>query len=396
MFFIGIDIAKHSHEAIVIDEDGKVLQKSFNFKNSCTGYNLLLERVHQITRNRTQLVFGMESTSHYWLALYTRLKKDGYTVYVINPLQSDALRNLYIRQNKTDSKDSLIIADVIRFGRFSETLVPQETQAALRELCRNRFYMVDVVSDLKRKVIAILDQVFPEYSSLFSSVFVQSGMEILSKYPTPEKICRVKLETLTRIFLKYSNGYFGKAKAMELKAAAKTSFGVSDTNNVYSDLIINYIEMIRSTQAKIEILDNKIKELMDTLDSPITSITGIGVILGATIISEIGDISRFRSSDKLAAFAGIDPTVKQSGNFTSAHNRMSKRGSPYLRRAIWMACTCAWQHDPMFHAYYDKKTAEGLRYMNIMGHLTKKMTAVIFAVLRDNKPYVPHIVSASG
>jgi transposase len=217
-------------------------------------------------------------------------------------------------------------------------------------------------------------------------------MEVLFKYPTPEKICRVNLETLTKIFLKHSNGYFGKAKAMELKAAAKTSFGVADTNGVYSDLIRNYIEMIRSTQAKIGVLDQKIKELMDSLASPITSITGIGVTLGAMILSEIGDISRFRSSDKLAAFAGIDPTVKQSGNFASTQNRMSKRGSPYLRRAIWMACTCAWQHDPMFHAYYDKKAGEGLRYMNIMGHLTKKMTAVIFAVLRDNKAYVPHLV----
>lgn len=396
MFFIGIDIAKRAHEAIVIDADGKVLQKSFSFKNSCAGYNLLLEHVRQITQNRAQLLFGMESTAHYWLALYTRLKKDGYTVHVINPLQSDALRNLYIRQNKTDSKDSLIIADVIRFGRFSETLVPQETQVALRELCRNRFYMVDSVSDLKRKVVALLDQVFPEFGSLFSSVFVLSAMEVLSKYPTPEKICRVNLETLTKIFLKHSNGYFGKAKAMELKVAAKTSFGVADINGVYSDLIRNYIETIRSSKAKVEAFDLKIKEIMDALDSPITSITGIGVTLGATILSEIGNISRFRSSDKLVAYAGIDPTVKQSGNFASTQNHMSKRGSPYLRRAIWMACTVAWRYDPMFRAYYDKKSSEGLRYMNIIGHLTKKMTAVIFAVLRDNKPYIPHFTPITG
>jgi len=193
--------------------------------------------------------------------------------------------------------------------------VPQEMQVALRELCRNRFYMVDAVSDLKRKVIALLDQVFPEFGSFFSNVFVMSGMALLSKYPTPDKLRRANLDTLTSLLLKHSNGYFGKAKAMEIKAAVKTSFGVTDTNGVYSDLIINYIDMIRSSQSKIDMIEHKIKAIMDSIASPITSITGIGMILGATIISEIGDISRFRSAEKLAAFAGIDPTVKQSGNY---------------------------------------------------------------------------------
>ena len=387
MFFIGIDIAKFSHEAVVINSDGQIIQHSFNFKNSCSGYNQLLEKVRKITKDKKQLVFGMESTGHYWLALYTRLKKDGYTTFVINPLQSDALRNLDIRQSKTDSKDSLIIADVIRFGRFSETAVPHETQFALRELCRNRFFFVDAMSDMKRKVTALLDQIFPEYSSLFNDIFGQASSAVLLKYQTPEKLAHANLTSLTNMLLTYSNGYFGKAKAMELKSAAKNSFGISDPNNIFSDLIVNYMQTIEVMQEKIKLIEQKIKGIMDTLNSPITSIPGIGLILGATIISEIGDISRFSSADKLAAFAGLDPSVKQSGNFTSSRNHMSKRGSPYLRRAIWMASTIAYHSDPMFHAYYDKKSAEGLRYMNIIGHMTKKMSSVIFAVLRDNKAY---------
>lgn len=389
MFIIGIDIAKSTHEAVIIDGDGQIVQKAFRFQNSCSGYNQLLEKVRKFTTHRNQLVFAMESTSHYWLALYTRLKKEGYQVHVINPLQSDALRGLYIRQAKTDSRDSFIIAEVIRFGRFSETKVPQEKLHALRELCRNRFYMMDTVSDLKRKVIALLDQVFPEYNRIFSDTFGVASKEILLKYPTPQILCRIRVSTLTSLLLKHSNGRFGQAKAVEVIELAKATFGVSDDCEVYADLIRGYIKQIKFTLEQVEILDGKIAVLMEDFQTQITSICGIGPILAAVILSEIGDISRFKSADKLAAFAGIDPTVKQSGDFVGYKNHMSKRGSPYLRRALWMASTCAVQHDPMFRAYYEKKAAEGMKYMKIIGHVTKKMANVIFAVLRDNKPYQP-------
>lgn len=389
MFYIGIDIAKRTHEAIIIDDQGKVVQRSFRFQNSCSGFNLLMERVRNITNQRPEVMFGMESTSHYWLALYTRLKKEGYQVHVMNPIQSDALRGLYIRQTKTDSRDSFIIAEVLRFGRYSSSKVPQDKMFALRELCRNRFYLVDSVSDLKRKVTALVDQIFPEYETLFSGLFVQSSVEILSKYPTPEKIGKAHLKTLTELLKKASNGRFGQAKAMQIKDAAKTSFGVADACGVYSRLITCFMEQIRFTQQSIDALDEKIQAILDTLDSPITSISGIGSVLGATILSEIGDISRFSSADKLAAFAGIDPTVKQSGDFVGVKNHMSKRGTPYLRRALWLASTTAAHFDPMFKAYYEKKSAEGMRYMKIMGHVTKKMATVIFAILRDNKTYRP-------
>jgi len=212
MFFVGIDIAKRSHEAVITDSEGKIVQKSFKFANSCAGYNKLLECIRRFTTHRNQIVFGMEATGHYWLALYTRLTKEGYQVHVINPLQSDALRNLYIRQNKTDAHDAFLIAEVIRFGRFSETKVPQEKAFAFRELCRNRFYMVDTVSDIKRKVSALLDQVFPEYSKIFSRVFIACSIEILSKYATPENISKARLDILSSLIIRSSNGYFGKAK----------------------------------------------------------------------------------------------------------------------------------------------------------------------------------------
>lgn len=388
-FIVGIDVAKRNHEAVIMDEEGMVVQKSFPFPNSCAGYNRLLEFVRRVTRDRAAVSFGMESTGHYWLPLYTRLTKEGYRVHVINPIQSDALRGMYIRQTKTDSRDSFIIADVIRFGRFSETTVSQEKLQALRELCRNRFFMVDSVSDVKRKLTALIDQCFPEYEAMFSNLFVETSVAVLAKYPTPEKLSHANLTALTSVLQNASGGRFGQGKALELRETAKSSFGVPDSCGCYASLIGCYIKQIRFMKQQVDEITAEIVRLLEETSPVITSIPGIGPILGAVILSEIGDISRFKSAEKLAAFAGIDPTVNQSGDFVGTRNHMSKRGSPYLRRALWIASTVAVMRDPMFRAYYEKKSAEGMRYMKIIGHVTKKMACVIFAVLRDNKTYTP-------
>ena len=170
MFIVGVDIAKRSHEAIVIDNTGNVVKKAFNFKNDLTGFSKLISELNCICSQPENFIVGMESTAHYWLALYSHLRKAGYTVHVLNPIQSNALRGMYIRQVKNDEHDSFIIADVIRFGRYTEGGMPPSELYELRELCRARSFIVDMTADLKRKVIALLDQVFPEYEPVFSLI----------------------------------------------------------------------------------------------------------------------------------------------------------------------------------------------------------------------------------
>lgn len=394
MFIVGIDIAKRSHEAVIVTEDGQTVRKAFNFRNNCTGYNLLMEQVRKLTKVKSQIVFAMESTAHYWLALYARLLKDGYTVMVLNPIQSHSLRELYIRKTKTDAKDSIIIADLVRFGRCKASNVPQDKILALRELCRSRAYLIDTAADLKRKLIALLDRIFPEYESLFDSIFGKASVAVLRKYPTPQKVKNAHLEKLTEILWESSGGRFGEWKARQLKEAAYNSFGIEDSCGVYSALLEMFLEQILSLTEQADSIEKQIASLLKEFNSHLTSIPGVGTVLAAAILSEIGDISRFSSADKLLAYAGLDPSVKQSGEFKSSQNRMSKRGSPYLRRAIWLASTVAVQCDPMFRAYYEKKRSEGLHYMNVIGHVSRKMTAVIFAVLRDGQPYQPVLPNA--
>ena len=380
MFIVGIDVAKRNHEVSIITSEGQTVHRAFSIRNNCTGYNHMMEKVKKLTNIKCQIVFAMESTAHYWLALYTRLKKDGYTVVVLNPIQTSAMREMFIRKTKTDAKDSFVIAELIRFGRYAESNVAQDKLLALKELCRNRFYLVDMASDLKRKITALIDRVFPEYETQFDSIFCKSSVAVLKKYPTPQKISNAHLSKLTEILWNSSNGHFGEWKAQELKALARNSFGIDDCEGAYSMLIGLMLDQIQALTEKTDELEKKIAALLKELDSTITSIPGVGPV---------------RSADKLAAYIGVDPSINQSGEFTAQHVHMSKRGSPYLRRAVWMASLIAVQHDPMFRAYYEKKAAEGLKYMNIIGHVTKKMTAVIFAIMRDNKIYEPVLPSAA-
>ena len=391
MLFVGIDIAKRNHEASVIAQDGSVVRKAMRFANSQAGYNKFMDMVRSL---KEPVVFGMEATGHYWLTLYTHLRNDGFTVHVINPIQSDALRGMYIRKTKTDSVDSVIIADVIRFGRYCETSVEPGDLQAMRELCRQRFYIIDMASDLKRKVIALLDQVFPEYEKLFSDTFGVSSMELLSQYTTPEEMLSVSSQQLAEVLEKASRGRLGAEKAVEIQNAARNSFGIVMASCSFSLIIRQYIEQIRSLESSVDIFDTEIARLLSGFDTQLTTITGIGPTLAAVILSEIGgDIRRFSSSAKLAAYAGVDPTVKQSGDFSGTRMKMSKRGSPYLRRAIWLASTVAAFKDPAIHALYERKRAEGKDHMTVIGHICRKMISIIFAVLRDNTPYVPAAIS---
>ena len=250
---------------------------------------------------------------------------------------------------------------------------------------------MDSVSDIKRKVIALLDQVFPEYESLFTDTFGKASLELLSEYTTPEEILNVDTDKLIETISIASRGRFGFDKATEIQNAARNSFGILLATDTIALLIRQYIEQIRFVEKQISILDEEIARLLSAFETQLTSITGVGPTLAAVILSEIGDVKRFNSAAKLAAFAGVDPTMKQSGDFTGSRNRMSKRGSPYLRRALWLAATVASFKDPSISAFYQRKRSEGKSHMTTLGHVVRKMVNIIFAVLRDNSPYSPTV-----
>ena len=389
MIIVGIDVAKNKHDAIIIDAKGDALTKSFRIPNSHKGAETLINKIKSINTDNLPVVIGMEATGHYWLPLYSRLMQEGFEINVINPIQSDSFRNMYIRQSKNDSIDAFIIAEVIRFGRFTTTSLAEEDMLALRNLSRFRLFQVDTVADLKRKTISLLDQVFPEYARLFSDTFGKSSLELLSSSCTPEEILAMDTEELISILNSASKGRLGSDKANEIKSAAHESFGIKLALDSFSFEIKQLIEQIKFIEKQIIELEKQIQALLEKFDTPIQTLPGVGTVLGAIILSEIGDISRFKDASKLVAFTGIDPSIKQSGEFVGTHNKMSKRGSPYLRRAIFLAAQVAAFNDPVLSAYYQKKRSEGKHHYTAIGAVARKLLYITFAVLTRNQPYTP-------
>ena len=270
-----------------------------------------------------------------------------------------------------------------------ETRLADEDLFSLRTLTRFRSYLVESISDLKRKVVCILDQVFPEYQSIFSDIFGKTSKEILLQFSSPIDFETVSSETLSELLARLSRQKIGVEKAEQLKAAASHSFGITFAKNSFCFQLKALLEQISFIEDQVKETETEIAQLMQQLESPITTITGIGNITGAAILSEIGDISKFNSPKKLVAFAGIDASVSQSGEFEATHNVMSKRGSPYLRKAIFQAALVAAFKDPVLSAFYQKKKAEGKHHLTCIGAVSRKLCYSIYAVLKSGKPYVP-------
>ena len=273
-----------------------------------------------------------------------------------------------------------------------ETRLADEDLFSLRTLTRFRTYLVESISDLKRKVACVLEQVFPEYQSIFSDIFGKTSKESLLQFfqfSSPIEFELVSSQTLAGLLAKLSRKQVDSAKAAQLKAAASCSFGVTFAKSSFTFQLKALIEQISFIEKQVKETETEIAGIMEKLDSPITTITGIGNVTGAAIISEIGDISKFDSPRKLVAFAGLDATVTQSGEFEAAHNVMSKRGSPYLRKAIFQAALVAAFKDLVLSAYYQKKRAEGKHHLTCIGAVARKMCNIIYAVVKNNQPYVP-------
>ena len=388
MYIVGIDIGKNHHEASIVSPEGKQIGRSLRFATTHKGADSLMSFIFKNIGN-SPCVFGMEATGHYWYPIYSFLKAKGYTLYVINPIQSDSLRKMYIRQTKNDSIDSFLIAEVIRFGQFGTTSMADENILAMRQLCRYRDSVISSRTEIKLRIGTIMEQIFPEYEKQFSSLWVSTSMGILEKYLTPENIENAPIDELFEIIKDKSHNRLTRAKAISIKEAAADTFGIKIAQDAFSFQLKQLIDRMNFLDKQIEALDCQILEYYEKFDCYLHTIPGIGMIAAATILAEIGDINRFKSSSALVAFAGIDPTVRQSGEFSSTHNHMSKRGSPYLRHAIFLAATTCSFHNSPLNAYYKKKRDQGKHHLTATGAVARKLTTVIYAVLRDSKPYEP-------
>jgi transposase len=384
MYYCGIDVAKRKHSAMVLDEKAETIQQNFTFKNSREGFDKLLSLLKPFSG---ELVVALEATGHYWLSLYECLSTANYPVVVLNPLQVHAYQRSGIRKRKNDRIDAFWIADYARVANQKATVKQAPELMQLRELTRFRFRLTENIGNCKRKLLTVLDRVFPEYETLFSSVFLTTSKELLAKAITAQEFADFDLQELTELLSRASRGRFGQDKAEAIVEKARHSIGISAFANSARVQVQCLLAQLNLLEAQCQEIDQEIETLMEQLPQHITSIPGVGAVTGAAILGEIGDINRFDSPEKLVAYAGIDATVYQSGNFEAAETHMSKRGSPFLRVALWQAASMAALYDPQLKDYYQKKKAEGKHHGTVVGAVSRKLLSRIFIILKENRPY---------
>ena len=400
MITVGIDIGKYKHEASVMNDRGKFITPSIKFTNTQEGANHLLGSIRslQAKSKEKQIRIALEATGHYWINLYDWLSQyRDLKLIVLNPLQSKALRNLNIRGIKTDEVDAKSIARVVYLEAQQEQPKAQEIYATIRHLSRFRILLTQQISEAKRQIIVLLDRIFPEFNSFFVRTFGKVGKELLKNYTTPEEVASLSITKLTNIVHKYSNGRIrkeeAKVKAKEIHNKAQNSFGTNFAQDTFSfqiKLFLKQIELLEEQRKSVEQeLKEKTKELKEV--QLINTIPGISDILASTILGEIGSIQRFPKAQKLVAYAGLDTKVVQSGEFEGTRTKLSKRGSPYLRWALYQAAGVARVHDQALKTMFERKKKQGKHYGIAVSAVAHKLTHIIYSVLKNQKPYQCHL-----
>ena len=381
MIYVGIDIAKLNHFAAAISSDGEILIEPFKFTNDYDGFYLLLSKLAPLDQN--SIIIGLESTAHYGDNLVRFLISKDFKVCVLNPIQTSSMRKNNVRKTKTDKVDTFVIAktlmmqDSLRFMTLDDL-----DYIELKELGRFRQKLVKQRTRLKIQLTSYVDQVFPELQYFFKSGLHQNSVyALLKEAPTPTAIASMHMTHLAHLLEVASHGHFGKEKARELRVLAQKSVGVNDSS--LSIQITHTIEQIELLDSQLFHTELEMANLVTCLHSVIMTIPGISFINGGMILGEIGDIHRFSEPKKLLAFAGLDPSVHQSGNFQAQRTRMSKRGSRVLRYALINAAHNVVKNNATFKAYYDAKRAEGRTHYNALGHCAGKLVRVIWKMLTD-------------
>ena len=391
MVCVGIDVAKDKHDCFILSSEGEVLADVFTVANNREGFETLLQRIRSCTHPSDKIKVGLEATGHYSYNILGFLLDNGLTTYVINPLLTNLFRkSTSLRRTKTDRIDARTIASMLMsdvdLKSYTDTAYHNEE---LKSLTRYRFDKVSERAKLKQSVSRLVNILFPELETLVPSLHMASVYAILSEFPGAKQIAGAHLTHFKAVLSDASKGRYDRQKAVEIREAARSSIG--SAMPAKSLELQHTIRLIRELDKEINEIEAAIKLIIDEMAPPILTIPGISYRMGAMILAEIGDFSRFDSPDKLLAYAGLSPSTYQSGklNAAGAYSHMEKRGSRYLRYALFNAAKFVCHWDPSFAAYLAKKRAEGKHYNVAISHVAKKLVRLIFALQTSGKTFQP-------
>ena len=390
MIYVGIDVAKDKHDCFITNSDGEVLFKSFTISNNRDGFETLFQKIESVSDDLNKVKVGLEAPGHYSYNLLGFLLDKGLTTFVINPLHTNLYRkSLSLRKTKTDKVDSRTIATMMmsdmNLKSYSDTSYHNEE---LKSLTRYRFDKVKERAKLKSSLSRLVCILFPELEKLVPTLHMASVYALLSEFPCADAVANAHLTRLSNLLSESSKGRYGKDTAVMFRDAARSSIG--SYMPAKSLELKHTIKLIRELTVEIDEIEAAIKRIMDEeIQSPILTIPGISYRMGAMIVAEIGDFNRFDSPDKILAYAGMSPSTYQSGQLDNCYAHMEKRGSRYLRYALYNATKYVCHWDKSFGTYLAKKRAEGKHYNVALSHATKKLVRTIYAMEKSGKAYLP-------
>ena len=392
MFYLGIDVGKFTHSLCLIDEADH--HDIWQINNDKLGFESLRRKLVALNLlSGSKLLVGMEATGHYFLNIYDFLLQLGLLteqIALLNPLQVKSFRNTNLRGAKSDNVDAERIAILLQFGNFDRCNVSTDHIMNLRELTRLKSDLTANLGNLKRKMIAVVDRIFPEFAKIFANKFGLTVVALLTDYQTPEEFAALSLDELTTLIKSLSKRGVNPDKIQRLHEAAKNSIGISFGREGFKIELSILLIQLKSLEKQINFLDDKIAEMINEFNSPLFTIPGIGKTTGAAILAEIGDINHFASAIKLIAFAGLDPKLKSSGTY-QGRTPISKRGSKYLRSALWYSAMVLCRVDEKFRNQYQDRRKLGKSHRYAVTAAANKLTKIVYHVLKNDCIYDPNL-----
>jgi transposase len=391
MIYVGIDIGKPRHCAAAIDEQGQIVLKPIVVMQDSAGLEALDQRLRALG-GRAEVRIAVEASGHYWKLLWQFLLERGWRVEVLNPVLSAATARRHLRGRKSDADDAIFIAKTLRDGGFHPLVVGDVQTEQIKTLCRQRSWTVSLLCNAKRRLVGVLDRVFPEFAAQFGNPFGRAALALLKTAPNAKRCAALHLKRLTHLLCAESQNYFGADKARSLRTVARKSLAAKYDDEALASSVRLLVAQIEFLQAQVAQLDAEIAGQFDALDHPIKTIPGIGRVTAPVIIAEIGDINRFvgpRGAHRILAYAGLEPRVRESGQW-KGRPKMSKRGSPILRTALFQAASMVRMHHPFFAAIYDRHRKDKQKHHSTaISHVARKLVEIIYAVCKSNQPFDP-------
>ena len=393
MLFVGIDVSKDYSSGQGLDPEGKKLFY-LEFGMNGEGFSRLLNTLKTHCKDLSEVTVGMESTGCYHTNLFAFLCSEGIACVVINPLLISNFARLSLRKTKTDKKDALTIAQFLLAHRskLSQVSYCQNSQD-LKDLARERESLAVMIAGLKNDVRRLLQMSFPELEHR-CKLFTETMLRFLMKFPSARGIRTAKATEISKALIHAE----GKRKrvfisAEEIINLAKVSVA---SDSVAKELILSEkIETLLYLEGKQKRITEALVEAcrsmrVDELDI-ITSVDGISAITGSTFLAEVGNIELFSSSKHLIAFAGLDPSIHQSGQYEGI-SRISKRGNRHLRRVVFLMTLCAVRSQNAFREYFLRRKEEGLPPKKAILATAHKLLRVLFAMLSSKSCFRKEVV----